>query len=316
MNPTSEDSSAGPSRPPGLLPLPGDRLWKPHEEKYWMNLREQWGSTLDLNDDEDDIDHANSHIRQLHNDENHSRTGHGSEEGENMHDIDLCTANGTVFRIVLAHGEQGAQECDSGGIPATRRSHDAATVTERPTVRYINQTPLADAVALHLPPPAVHKPSGKKALKSNALTVSVTTSTRTYGDFSKMNPPPYTPRPTNGERGWDRQTYDGYKQSSKWPVAKWLFVLGFLFPLLWLFGSFLLFSGLRKLSADSQPESQDSTSSKSDTRSGDTSLSSRTNRVPQLIAQEVRWSKRCAVAFVLLAVACFIALGVLKAVGM
>jgi hypothetical protein len=87
------------------------------------------------------------------------------------------------------------------------------------------------------------------------------------------------------------------------------------FPLLWLFASFLLFSGLRKLSAQSQAESQDT--SKFDTRSGDTNHSLHTtNNITHLIAQEVVWSKRCALAFVLLAVACFIAIGVLKAVGM
>jgi hypothetical protein len=83
------------------------------------------------------------------------------------------------------------------------------------------------------------------------------------------------------------------------------------FPLLWLFASFLLFSGLRKLSAESQAEAQDS---KVDTRSGDSNHT--TNNITHLIAQEVVWSKRCALAFALLAAVCFITLGVLKAVGM
>jgi hypothetical protein len=45
-----------------------------------------------------------------------------------------------------------------------------------------------------------------------------------------MNPPPYTPRPTNAERSFGRNgkfVHEGDQTNNKWPVAKWLFFLGF-----------------------------------------------------------------------------------------
>jgi hypothetical protein len=45
-----------------------------------------------------------------------------------------------------------------------------------------------------------------------------------------MNPPPYTPRPTNAERSLGRNgklAHEGDQTRNKWPVAKWLFFLGF-----------------------------------------------------------------------------------------
>lgn len=84
------------------------------------------------------------------------------------------------------------------------------------------------------------------------------------------------------------------------------------FPLLWLFGSFLLFSGLRRLSADAQTEEAQNATSKYDTHSYDTN----TESVTHLIAQEVVWSKRCAWAIGVFACICFTVLGILKALGM
>ena len=83
------------------------------------------------------------------------------------------------------------------------------------------------------------------------------------------------------------------------------------FPLLWLFGSFLLFSGLRRLSADVQKENQNATS-KPDTHLYDANPES----ITHLIAQEVTWSKRCAWAVAFFASICFIVLGIFKGVGM
>jgi len=294
-----------PIRPPGLLPLPNERLWKPHEDKYWTSLRKQWAA---------DFDESSG-----------SQNGHdsSSDDHEEMDNVDLTTAHdGTLFRIVLpssiaVHAEQ---ECDTGGAAHTRtRSNGHEPQRAGPALgsRGINHsTPIADAISLHLPPPAVTKKSRKGDFKGSALNVSVTTSTRTYGDFSKFCPPPYTPRPTNFERSFGKNGElldDKMNGRNRWAVSKWLFILGFLFPLLWLFGSFLLFTGLRRLHADAQVESQISVS-KSDTPSNDTT--SHANAVTYMISQEILWSKRCAWAIVLFGVACFITLGVLKAVGM
>jgi hypothetical protein len=142
MSTIIEEPSAGPIHPPGLLPLPNDRLWKPHEDKYWTQLREQWNSAVDLNEADHVAPSAESHAKHVQHLDDHS---HGSEE--DMDDIDLCTANGTVFRIVLAHGDQHAQERDSGGSPAAHR-----TMGIQPGPRHINHTPLVDALSLHFPP--------------------------------------------------------------------------------------------------------------------------------------------------------------------
>jgi len=81
--------------------------------------------------------------------------------------------------------------------------------------------------------PALQKPNkshskGRRALAGNALHVTVVTTTRTYGDFSQMNPPPYTPHPTRNERSF-RPSREGAANGkrTRWPVAKWLFFLGF-----------------------------------------------------------------------------------------
>jgi hypothetical protein len=146
MSTIIEESSADPIRPPGLQPLQGDRLWKPHEDGYWTNLREQWGSATDLNEADDEAHNPDmQHIRHL---EDHSQGSHGSED--DMNDgVDFLTADGTVFRIVLAHGLQHVQERDSGGSPAVHRT---TTLDGQPNPRHINRTPLTDAVSLHFPP--------------------------------------------------------------------------------------------------------------------------------------------------------------------
>jgi hypothetical protein len=60
------------------------------------------------------------------------------------------------------------------------------------------------------------------------LNVTVVTTTRSYGDFSKMNPPPYTPHPTGRERSFGRNgKLATESKKARWPVAKWLFLLGF-----------------------------------------------------------------------------------------
>ncbi|CAG7847652.1 SubName: Full=Uncharacterized protein {ECO:0000313/EMBL:CCA72477.1} [Serendipita indica DSM 11827] len=278
-----------PRNPPGL-PLPADRLWQPHEDGYWRKLREEWGSTLDLNKVEDDQERI---------------------DGEDMDEVDLATANGTVFRIVLADDGRNAHSHDIHRVGATpdmdSRGLNIASPGDVPHPARPISRPL---------PLLTHTKTSKKSRKFQppTLSVSVTTTTRTYsGD---VFPPPYTPRPTGTERSFGvdgKLKDDEMEPRARWPVAKWLFLLGFLFPLLWLFGSFLLFSGLRKM-ADSSPSSIESQVSdrKLDTQSRDTTTSS----ITHLIAQEVVWSKRCAWAISLFAVCSFTALGILKAVGM
>lgn len=293
-----------PTRPPGLLPLPGERLWKPHEDKYWHSIREMWGSDVDLTDPEHEEDARRSSSPC-------ESEPSPSDSKDEMRNEDLCTANGTVFRIILPGQAQNTTvERDINLVTAGGRTSSEGT-TGAPRTS-INHTPLSNAIALHLPPPVVQKPTkGRRAFQGHAINVSVTTTTRTYGDFSTMNPPPYTPRPTGRERSFGRSgNMSAEKEKkTKWPVAKWLFILGFVFPLLWLFGSFLLLSGLRKLSADAERESQND--AKTDTLPYDT-----TESVTHLIAQEVVWSKRCAWAFTALAALCFAVLGILKGLGM
>jgi hypothetical protein len=84
------------------------------------------------------------------------------------------------------------------------------------------------------------------------------------------------------------------------------------FPLLWLFASCLLLSGLRRMSVDAQAEEAQNATPKHDTHSYDTS----TESVAHLVAQEVVWSKRCAWAFAGFACICFIVLGIFKGLGM
>jgi hypothetical protein len=269
-----------PIHPPGLVPpSQEERLWRPHEDKYWQNLREMWGSTLDLHEADN---HASGHADKSNNNrsiEDHHQDRDDDDDG--MHDVDinprddldLTTAGGTVFRIVLADGQNqptvSVLERDNTDVaPPAGGSHllshsNANTERSATNWNHRNSTPLNDALALHLPPyvflpkptlarfprsvpphthntlthalsvlfrPAVPKSKGRRNFNGSVLNVSVTTTTRTYGDFSKSNPPPYTPRPTGAERSFGRsgRFMDSQEEKkAKWPVAKWLFVLGF-----------------------------------------------------------------------------------------
>ena len=95
---------------------------------------------MDLTDphDEDDL-HHNSH----HDDE-----ANRYDMKRQMDDVDLCTENGTVFRIVLpnqATSERDNNVATTGGRASAERMAGAPRTT-------INQSPLNDALALHLPP--------------------------------------------------------------------------------------------------------------------------------------------------------------------
>lgn len=87
----------------------------------------------------------------------HGSSSSSSSEDENeMDDVDLTTANGTVFRIVLAHGDQRRPECErTGGSVATRTrslEHHQERAGLPLSTRSINRAPLTDAISLHLPP--------------------------------------------------------------------------------------------------------------------------------------------------------------------
>ncbi|KAG8770288.1 hypothetical protein FRC16_006396 [Serendipita sp. 398] len=401
-----------PRRPPGLLPLAGERLWQPHEDGYWKSLREQWGSTLDFHEEEEEEEAAAVAVAVAEGEEEdvesasrRDRPVAQSQENNNVHidnndddrDAAMFTEQGAIFHIVLpTTSKTGPTPVNYGHddqypkrlILGNHRTATNTPLNERTTrggsfgtdTRYENninghegrrtliQTSdftINQPSELPMPPPYVsftslpthtqthvHPPSPlprpavaatAAATKSKAkrngggfkgatLNVSVTTTTKTYGDFSRMNPPPYTPKPTGTERSFGRNGKMGSiddkklkEKKPKWPVAKWLFILGFLFPVLWLFGSFLLLTGLRKLSAEHQEESQthaatttSSPSTKFDTHHHDhytTDAESQHGNVAHLIAQEVRWSKRCAWAIVIFSCLCFLALGILKAVG-
>lgn len=100
-------------------------------------------------------------------------------------------------------------------------------------------------------------------------------------------------------------------------IASSLFLSSPVFPLCWLFGSFLLLSGFRKLNAQAQLEENESRNTKFEF---DTPMSSRiyshNETVAQRIAQEILWSKRCAWAFAALVAICIGTFAVLKALGM
>jgi len=134
-----------PTRPPGLLPLVGERLWKPHEDSYWASLREMWGSNVDLAETRDDNDRVRS-VALAHNEA-------GQDDlKEDLLNADLCTENGTVFRIVLPNKPQSTTaERDNNHAPAGGRTSYGGT-TGAPRRPSINHTPISDALALHLPP--------------------------------------------------------------------------------------------------------------------------------------------------------------------
>lgn len=298
-----------PTRPPGLIPLHSGRLWRPHEDQYWTSIRNMWGSHIDLTGTHEENDRHGSSAPASHETSQY-------DPKKAIRDTDLCTENGAVFRIVLPNNAQKtAAEGDNNHVSAGRSSSERTTGAPRSS---INHTPINDALALHLPPPALQKPNnshskGRRAFQGSTLNVTVVTTTRTYGDFSKMNPPPYTPRPTGRERSFGRSgKLATESKKARWPVAKWLFLLGFILPLLWLFGSCLLLSGMRRMGADAQMEEAQNATSKYDTHSYNTN----TESVTHLIAQEVIWSKRCAWAFAGFACICFVVLGIFKGLGM
>ncbi|KAG8830813.1 hypothetical protein FRC17_004180 [Serendipita sp. 399] len=383
------DEDTTPRRPPGLLPLPGERLWQPHEDGYWKSLRAQWGSTLDIHEEDEDsatVEESEESASAASTAASAMRSFSRSDAVPSQENNMVVDEQGTVFHIVLPdrstgptpvnhkhnHHQPPAPDnshrntatitfCKNGSSRRIKEEGEPSAAVEQTTRDGLVGTNTRQVATIQSKSKSSSAAAGKRAFKAVApLNVSVTTTTRTYGDFSRMNPPPYTPRPTGTERSFGRNDGSGNgkmpvvvddkdEEKTRWPVAKWLFIFGFVFPLLWLFGSFLLFTGLRKLCAEHQEEEEEaarsqthatansSTNSSTDKHTFDTLAHTHTHSrthtstntvildthhhhhqarsVTHLIAQEVRWSKRCAWAIVIFACLCFTALGVLKAVG-
>jgi hypothetical protein len=153
-----------------------------------------------------------------------------------------------------------------------------------------NKPPALDTPSAHtLPIPRSF--AGRRTFNG----VVVTTRTTTRQGFHDPAPP-YTPRASTRERSLG---VDGYvveqkevSQINKWtywiPSCKWLFWIGFIFPLLWALATVTLLLGVHRSPADSIEH-------------GTSKLSTFISQVQidekQRVQKERRWAMRCAWAF-------------------
>jgi len=261
----SANQPEGPILPPGLMPLPDERLWHPHDDQYWQHLREMWGSRPESPEPGFKQDNL---------------------EEEDMEDIDLRSANERTFRIAL-RARIAAQTAEANRSETnqdnTSSQGDAQSTPSSSSQSFPDDSRNKSSPEYTPAPVSVATGKGRRAFRG----VQITTITRTYGDFTSNNPPPYTPKPTGDERSFNIPPLENKPtQKKKWPVAKYLFICGFFFPLCWIFGAMLLLGGLRKMCSDAHVE-QGGSSNKFEAPTED-------GTVAQRIAAEVRWAKRCA----------------------
>lgn len=185
-----------PTRPPGLTPLPDERLWHPRDDEYWQQLRGMWGA--------------------------HQETPEPTfqSDSEDMDDIDLRSANERTFRIAF-RARIAAETAQANQV----NQHSATTTNSQPEATLSSRSNSDDDSSRNKPSPqyTVMPPSskGRRAFRG----VQITTTTKTYGDFTRNNPPPYTPRPTGDERTFP--PVESKPTDTKWPVTKYLFICGF-----------------------------------------------------------------------------------------
>jgi hypothetical protein len=244
---------SGPAFPPGL---PTDRLWPSRDDAYWRHLREMW----DANSNGADSRRP-------------SATSPGSpalSDDANvvdLEDVDLRSATAQqAFRLNNLPTLIKAQT-DAANKPLTLDLHSAHAL------------PLPRSFA------------GRRTFNG----VIVTTQSTTRAGFHDPAPP-YTPRAAHYERSFG---VDGYaveqkevSQINKWtywiPSCKWLFWIGFVFPLLWALGGTTLLLGMHQSPASAM-------------ENGTSKLSQFINQAQidekHRVQNEKIWAKRCAWAF-------------------
>jgi len=252
-SPTSE--AANPSEPAFPPGLPKDGVERNHDETYWRHLRDMWDTSSKG---------PNSHHPSATSPISPSFSDDASVV--DLDDVDLRSATAQrAFRL--------------NNLPTLIKSQTDAA----------NKPPTLDAPSAHtLPIPRSF--AGRRTFNG----VVVTTRSTTRAGFHDPAPP-YTPRASVLERSLG---VDGYavekdvSQINKWtywiPSCKWLFWIGFIFPLLWALGGLTLF-----LSVHHTPGSS--------IESGTPKLSKFINqaRIDEKLRRESekRWAKRCAWAF-------------------
>jgi hypothetical protein len=137
--------------------------------------------------------------------------------------------------------------------------------------------------------------AGRRTFSGVVITTHTTTRGGGGGGFHDPAPP-YTPRASVHERSLSMAGYVAEQKevskANKWtswiPSCKWLFWIGFIFPLLWALGAATLFLGVRHSSARS-------------IESGTSKVSKSITQVQidedDQIQNDKRWAKLCAWAF-------------------
>jgi len=249
-SPVSEATDLSrPAFPPGL---PKERLWPARDDAYWRHLREMW-----------DANSSGADSRRPSATSPASPAFSDDASTVELEDVDLRSATAQrSFRL--------------NNMPTLIK--DQTDAANKPTLD------VPSAHALPLP----RSFAGRRTFNG----VIVTTQSTTRHDPA----PPYTPRAAAHERSFG---VDGYaveqkevSQINKWtywiPSCKWLFWIGFLFPLLWALGGITLF-----LKRHQSPASK---------------MESGTSKLSQFINQaqidenhraqhEKTWARRCAWAF-------------------
>lgn len=142
-----DHSSQGPAHPPGLNPDQDERLWQPHEDQYWNNLRDMWGSNSDLNDPE--------HGHDADTDEASSSSGSHSNSpaGSRRHSREANLNRNDPSRLVDTSGNMiDTFKIDLPGRHSNRTVGTQTSQERQGTNALTNSAPLTKALSIHLPP--------------------------------------------------------------------------------------------------------------------------------------------------------------------
>jgi hypothetical protein len=253
-SPVSEATDhSGPAFPPGL---PKDRLWPARDDAYWRHLREMW-----------DANSTGADSRRPSATSPASPAFSDDASVVDLEDVDLRSATAQqAFRL--------------NNLPTLIKAQTDAA----------NKPPALDVPSAHaLPLPRSF--AGRRTFNG----VIITTQSTTRAGFHDPAPP-YTPRAAAHERSFGG---DGYaveqkevSQINKWtywiPSCKWLFWIGFVFPLLWALGGITLLLKMHQSPASAM-------------EGGTSKLSQFINQAQidekHRVQREKIWAKRCAWAF-------------------